>query len=253
MPRLLCSFLCLTGLVCAAQAQEDGGVSFDNRGQELLESLTVPPMPNAPFSLQLSTEWIKPMSNGGTFTQVNSRPIKRDSAGRIYEERWLLIPKGSKIISRMSWIQIADPVAKTLLECSERLKKCALEDWRGWNQQPAHPELASSGPLSSGHGTRLHEDLGAQRFAGLAVHGYRDTVTLNPGVLGNDLPLVTVREVRFCPELGIDLSSMLETPQSGRQVFTVTEITTTEPDPKWFQAPAGFEIVDQRAAARKYP
>lgn len=234
----------------AVQAQEDGGVSFDNHGQELLESLTVPPLAGSPFSLQLATQWVKPMNNGGSFTQVNSRPIKRDSAGRLYQERWLLVPKGSKLVSQRSWIQIADPIAKTLLECSEAVKRCRLQNWRGWNQPAAHPELGVSGPLSSGHGTRTHEDLGGQRFAGLPVHGYRDTTTLNPGVMGNDLPLVTVREVRFSPELGFNLSSVLDTPQSGKQTFTVTEITTTEPDPKWFQPPGGFEVVDLRPASK---
>lgn len=236
-----------------AQAQEDGGVSFDNHGQELLESLTVPPVKGAPFSLQLSTEWVKPMNNGGTFTLVNSRPIKRDSAGRVYEERWLLVPKGSRVVSRMSWIQIADPVTKTLLECSERQHKCALENWRGWNQPAAHPELRQSGALAGGHGTLVHEDLGGQRVDGLPVHEYRDTVTLDPGVMGNDLPLVTVRDVRFSAELGINLTSTLDTPQSGRQVFTVAEIATGEPDPKWFQAPAGYEVIDMRGAGQGRP
>ena len=244
--RSLAFFAALLALPFCAAAQEDGGVSYDNHGQELLESVFVPALAYAPFSLTLATEWSRPMSNGGTYTVVNSRPIKRDAEGRIYEERWLLAPKGTKIQSRMSWIQIADPVAKTLLECNARVHVCELEDWRFGSRLPAKPENAKSGPLASGHGTHDHEDLGSQFFAGLPVHAYRETTTLNPGVMGNDRPMVTIREFRFSPELGFNLSSTLDTPQLGHQVFTVTEITTTEPDPKFFLAPEGYRVVDVR-------
>ncbi len=236
-----------------APAQEDGGVSYDNHGQELLESVFVPAVAHAPFSLTLATEWSRPMNNGGTYTVVNSRPIKRDAEGRIYEERWLLIPKGSKIPSRMSWIQIGDPIAKTLLECSARTHICHLEDWRSSGQPPAQPENARSGPLANGQGTHDHEDLGPQFFAGLPVHAYRETTTLNPGVMGNDRPMSTVREFRFSSDLGLNLSSTLDTPQLGHQVFTVTEITTTEPDPKFFLTPEGYRVVDVRKAATPRP
>ena len=47
-------------------------------GQEVLQSIFVPFLSNAPFSLTLATEWSRPMNNGGTFATVNSRPIKRD-------------------------------------------------------------------------------------------------------------------------------------------------------------------------------
>lgn len=238
--------IALSPVAFAQAAQEDGGLSYDNRGQELLESVFVPAIAHAPFSLTLATEWSRPMSNGGTYTVVNSRPIKRDAEGRIYEERWLLAPKGTQIQSRMSWIQIADPLAKTLLECNARNHVCELEDWRFGGRSAAQPQNAKSGTLVNGRGTHEHEDLGPQFFAGLPVHAYRETTILNPGVLGNDRPMTTVREFRFSADLGFNLSSTLDTPQLGHQVFTTTEITTTEPDPKFFRTPEGYRIVDVR-------
>jgi hypothetical protein len=56
----------------------------------------------------------------------------------------------------------------------------------------------------------------------------------------------TVRQYRFCPELGFNLSSVVEAPQIGRQSFTVTEISATEPDASFFQPPAGYRVVDHR-------
>lgn len=235
-----------------AQTPDEGGVSFDGGGQEVLQSIFVPYMANAPFSLTLAAEWTRPMSNGGTFTTVNSRPIKRDSEGRIYQERWLMTPKGTRIPSQMSWIQIADPLTHTLTQCNVRQKVCELLTLRDSVTLRFDPARFKSGPLminGAVKGTRTHEDLGAQVFAGMLVHEYKDTTTLNAGVLGNDMPMSTVRQYRFCEELGLNLSSVVEAPQIGRQSFTVTGITTTEPDASFFQPPVGYKVVDHRKGA----
>src|SRR5271156_3533192 len=110
--------LCLGSLLCLAipeQAQEpdshvpghDGGV------REVLESIAIPPVPHAPFTATLATEWIKYAADGGTVTLVNQRRIARDGQGRIYGERWWLVPKSGKVESTMNWIQLADPKQRT--------------------------------------------------------------------------------------------------------------------------------------------
>jgi hypothetical protein len=235
---------------CVARAQDDGNVTTDGGGQEVLQSVFVPMIAHAPFSLTLATEWTRPMNNGGTFTVVNSRPIKRDGVGRLYEERWLLSPKGSNIPSQMSWIQIADPTTRTLCQCNVRQKVCELLTLSTFAMTGRFdPTRLKSAPLKDGKGTFAHEDLGAAFFAGLPVHEYRDTTTLNAGTMGNDLPMSTVRQYRFSAELGLNLSSALDTPSLGKQLFSVTEISTTEPDPSFFQPPQGYKVVDHRKAA----
>ena len=86
----------VTGQEPAAQAPkqkvqfvntQDGGV------REVLESIAVPPKAGAPFTLTLETEWQKLLYDGGTVTFVNKRRIARDAAGRVYQERWALVPK----------------------------------------------------------------------------------------------------------------------------------------------------------------
>ena len=241
------------GCPSSLRAQEDGGATVtDGGGTGVLESIYIPNFPNAPFSLTLRTEWVQNLRNGGSFTEVNARPIMRDSAGRIYQERWLLVPKGSGIPSQMTTIQIDDPVAHLFYQCRVRQKICEL--------YPAFAGLAhydpnrlKSGPLQSGKGTFLHEDLGGQSFAGIAVHGYRDTTTLDAGTLGNDVAMATVREFRYSAELGFNLSSTLEAAQVGREVFLVDDLSVNEPDPKFFQPPAGFRIIDRRKPAVAAP
>lgn len=242
--------LTASGRVVCMQTPDEGGVTFDGGGEEILQSIFVPFMAHAPFSLTIAAEWSRPMANGGTFTTANSRPIKRDSAGRIYQERWLMSPKGSNIPSRMSWIQIADPVAHTFYECEPRQKVCELRTLRDSVTARFDPGRFKSGPLKNAkgedQGTRAHDDLGAGSFAGMPVHEYRDTTTLNAGVMGNDLPMSTVRQYRFCADLGLNLTSTLEAPQIGRQAFTVTELSTSEPDPSFFQPPQGYKVLDHR-------
>ena len=232
----------------ALLAQNDGGyTSTDGGGTGVLESIYVPNLPSAPFSLTLHTEWIQSLRNGGTFTQVNKRPIMRDGEGRIYMERWLLVPKGSDISSQMTAIQIDDPVAHKFYTCIVRQKACELQvSVMGTAQY--EPDRVHSAPLKDGKGTFLHEDLGAGSAAGLLVHNYRDTVTLNTGVLGNDAPMATEREFSYSAVLGFNLMSSLDSPQVGHQVFTVTDLSTNEPDPNVFQPSAGYRIVDRRKA-----
>lgn len=230
-------------------AQDGGTASTDGGGSGVLESIYVPNFPNAPFSLTLHTEWVQFMRNGGTMTTVNSRPIMRDREGRIYMERWLLVPKGSDIHSQLTTIQIDDPVSGKFYNCFPQQKACVIQaSVRGLRHY--EPDKLKSGALTDGKGSFTHEDLGSDSVAGQPVHAYRDTLTLDAGVLGNDIAMATVREFRYSPELGFNLASSLETPQVGRQLFTVTELSTTDPDPAYFQPPAGYRLIDRRVPAK---
>jgi hypothetical protein len=142
MRTLLAGILGLSSLVCVAQTQEpppqqvqrsevpptpqhpqpaqDGGI------REVLESIVIPPMPHSPFVATLATESVKYAADGGTMTFVNERHIARNGEGRIYEERWFLVPKGSKVKSSMNWIQVADPRQRTLYNCSPQRHVCDL-------------------------------------------------------------------------------------------------------------------------------
>lgn len=229
-----------------AQDEGDGGVSYDGRGNILLESIYVPELPDAPFSLMLAAEWTRPTLTGGTFTIVNARPIRRDSQGRIYQERWLMVPKGTNIKSTLSFIQIEDPVASLFYECSARQKTCEMHKLGTRSTRTLDPAHATSGKLSNGRGFRTHEDKGLDTVAGVPVHAYRDTIVLNTGTMGNDSPLTFIRDVRYAPGLGFNLTSLLQSPAVGEQRFAATEMTTSEPEAKYFQPPEGYRIVDRR-------
>ena len=243
---LILGLTCPSALQAQASAQPQAIGVRDGGTREVLESIFIPPMDKAPFRLTLVTEWSRPLGRDGSYTLANHRQIMRDSAGRIYQERWLLVPKGGKVESTMNVIQIADPVEHVLYNCFVAEKQCNLLRYGGSVTTEYRPDLGASGPFPDGTGFRTHEALGSDSREGCETRGYRDTTTVNPGVIGNDRPMVTTREFWYCPQLGINLSSLLDSPQSGKQSFTVTELSTSEPDLQFFTVPAGFKVVDRR-------
>jgi hypothetical protein len=112
-----------TSAAPAQTTKSSSVLTFDGGTRQTLESIFIPPMAHAPFSLTLETEWVRPLGNGGTYTVANKRKIMRDSAGRIYQERWLLVPKNGKMESKMDYIQISDPAEHTLYNCERETKQ----------------------------------------------------------------------------------------------------------------------------------
>lgn len=249
MRTLPLGFLCLFSSALVSQTHEtpsatapaqDGGV------RAVLESIVIPPISNHPFSATLETEWIQYTAGGGTVTLVNERPIVRDSKGRIYQERWVLVPKYGKVKSQRMIIQIADPNQHTLYSCATYQRICELETY-----DPSH-ELAAAEPrkpIPNGILVQDHftiEDLGTRRIAGVETVGRRETNEIEVGVMGNDQPLTAMNETWHSQELAINLLSIRTGPMTGKQNFTITELSATEPDPDLFKVPDGYKIRDMR-------
>ena len=225
---------------------EDGGAHGG-----ILESIVIPPKLNAPFTLLLETEWVRGLPDGGSITTVNKRQIARDTEGRIYMERWFLVPKDGKVKSEMTTIQISDSSNHTLYNCFmlEPKKQCVLVPYTPSPNAVFKFQGPPTGPLPDGMGKAIHEDLGNQLVAGVETTGTRDTVIYNPGLLGNDRKMTIEREYWFSPKLGFNLLSKRSDPRIGTQTFTATNLILSEPDPKLFDLPEGFKVVDRRETA----
>jgi hypothetical protein len=79
--------------------------------------------------------------------------------------------------------------------------------------------------------------------------GTRVTVNYNADVFGNDRPMTIEREFWYSPKLGFNLLSKRSDPRIGTQTFTVTNLILSDPDPKLFELPEGFTVVDDRRTA----
>lgn len=221
---------------------QDGGV------RQVLYSIVIPPIPGEPFTATLVTEWTRYTADGGAVTLINERKIARDTQGRLYEERWLLVPKGGSIPSRMNRIQISDPTRHTMLNCNVFAHACELTAWNpAFALAAANPPQSPSGPLPNNRGTIETQDLGNRTMDDMNTSGTRVIITLNPGVVGNDKPVQEIRETWRSDQLAINLLSIRSGPMIGKQTFTVTELDPTDPDPQLFATPAGYSVSRPRA------
>lgn len=235
-----------------AQSQQESGIPVvtmrDGGVSQTLQSIYIPPLLNAPFTAIVHTQWIRPLPEGGTYTMVNQRRVARDGRGRIYDERWLLVPKDGDLKSQMNVIQIADPSRHTMYNCFTLVQphRCNLLAFRESSTAVYKPDVRPSGPMPNGKGTQTHEDLGSRTIADVETTGTRDTVTINPGVYGNDRAYSNIREFWYAPSLGINLLSEVSNPTVGKQIFTLTDVSLGEPDPALFELPEGFAVIDTR-------
>ena len=195
----------------------------------------------------MSVKSVAVAADGASMTFVNERHIGRDGQGRIYEERWLLVPKGSGIKSFMNWIQIADAKQHTLYNCSPQRHICDLLAYDPADDLSAATALPQkSHTVQNEKGTKSWEDLGTRSILGFETVGVRETTITNSGVLGNDQPLTSLTEYWHSQQFGLNLLSIRSSPFFGKQTFTITDLTAGEPDPNLFQVPAGYTVNDQR-------
>jgi hypothetical protein len=240
---LLAGSLFLPGFLSLAQPPPEQPRPPDGGTREVLVSIFIPSLPNAPFSATVSTESIRQLADGSRITLVNHRAIARDKAGRIFQERRLLVPDDGKHESVVTQIEISDPVSRQLYICVPRERVCQVEFFSAPQFVPpaVGPASAAKQPGSPGR-----EDLGKQFVSGLETLGTRETTVIEAGAIGNDSPIMVSREYWYSPQLGVNLISKLQDPRIGTQDFEVQDITVGEPDKKFFAVPPGSQIIDLR-------
>jgi hypothetical protein len=236
--RLISIGLIAIGFVAVAQNSTERPP--DGGSREVLVSILIPSLPNAPFSAVVNTESIRQLANGTSITLKNHRAIARDRAGRIFQERRLLVPEDGKHESVVTQIEISDPVTHELFICVPREQVCQVEDFDAPAFQP--PKTAAS----AREGANLR-DLGKQSVGGVETIGTRETVVIEAGKIGNDSPIEVQREYWFSPQLGVNLISRLQDPRVGVQNFEVSDITLTDPDVKLFKVSSKMKVIDLRA------
>src|SRR5258708_4884012 len=85
-------------------------------GEMLISTLT-PSLQNAPFTAIVNTEWIRQFAEGTPIPLKNRRAIARDTAGRVFQERRLLVPDDGKHDSPVTQIEISAPISRAFSIC----------------------------------------------------------------------------------------------------------------------------------------
>jgi hypothetical protein len=217
----------------------DGGTSHHVDGVELLG------IPDKPLSGRSSIEWTRTLPDGSVVAVTGLANLARDSQGRMYRERRDWVPAGSGRENPLVEKQYYDPIEKTRTVCTVRLKQCIVTDYRPRTRLIAMPAAASTG----GGRTVARENLGNETIEGMDVTGTRETTTIDPGLLGNNRPMVVTREFWYSAELETNLTVTRNDPRDGRQVVRLVDLSRNEPDPQIFQLPAGYAVIDARGGA----
>jgi hypothetical protein len=217
----------------------DGGTSTHVSGVVVLS------IPGKPFSAKTTTEWTQTLADGSTINKHLDAYMARDSQGRIYRENHTFVPSGSGQKSPLNSIHLTDPVAHAQMYCYPKLFKCIVTNYT----PQTFFQTQQTGPFDHGNRFLARESLGPKTIEGIYVSGTRETTTVNPGILGNDQPLVSTREFWYSDELQTNLAVTRNDPREGKQVIQLSEISQAEPDAHMFQVPLGYSVRDDRSPA----
>ena len=205
-------------------------------------SIFIAPIPDAPFSANVSTQWTRQTSDGATVVVKNHRMVARDGLGHVFEERRRFVPADSNSPSLLFQTDYVDPARRTRTLCFPANEIC---DVYNFFTPPSEASLPV-GPLPDGKRYLSRENLGTDTIEGLETVGTRETISTRLGAVGNDREVVSTKEFWYSPRLGVNLVVKRFDPLQGTQVFTVSNISLAEPDARLFAVPAQFKVADQR-------
>jgi TonB family protein len=228
-----------------AQDSDEPSRGPDGGTRVRVEGIKVLPLPGKPFSGRSTTEWTRTLEDGTVVKTHLFAMVARDSQGRIYRERRHFVPSDSTKQSALTHILIYDPTNHTHTECDVHTRVCDVTGYYA----PTTFTPPPVGPFRNGTGFLSRESIGNDVIDGIDVVGSRETITLNPGVVGNSQPLVSTREFWYSPDLQVNLALTRKDPREGTQLIRVGDLSRSEPDPALFKIPAGFVVENTASAA----
>ncbi len=235
LPLVLVALLCPLVFAQSAHAPDRSAITR-------IMSIVVPPLAGAPFSATVNTEWTRLLEDGANQVLRNSRLIARDRQGRVFQERRSFVGPTGPDAFRLRQTEITDPMARTVALCEPNQRVCELRVYR-----PADWGVIPSPAADPNRNPSLHsESLGTRTVDGLDLVGTRESLTIGPGAVGADRPLTVEKEFWYSSKLGLNISTRRSDPRSGVEVYTVTDINQSEPDPNLFVLPKSAQIVDHR-------
>ena len=86
--------------------------------------------------------------------------------------------------------------------------------------------------------------LGTKVVEGVQADGTRSTLTIPAGQIGNDNPIQIVDEVWRSPDLQVIVHSEHSDPRMGTTVYSLQNISRSDPSPALFQVPADYTVTD---------
>lgn len=275
MKRTFVLMLAAAGLALAQQETRPVTIAAGSVGGGFMQ-VSDTPIQGAPYSATIVNESTQTLPDGNRIAQKATGSTARDSMGRTRQDMSLPSIGNMSAANAPHLVFIRDPVAQTAYTLNLTDKTAhklpvppLLPAIAG--QGPVHvsgtvttqkfeagaiaaQSIAVAGPGVPGpvmfktqigpaeQGDIKTEDLGVETMQGVSVHGVRTTRTIAAGQIGNDRPIDIVTEVWTSPELQTIVYSKRTDPRTGEQIFQLTNIQRSEPDPSLFTIPSDFKV-----------
>ena len=235
MMQALTGVMAATVLTAGAGAQTPNFVSRD--------AADVPTIKGAPFSGDSVITLKLSQYDGTKIERKVSGKYYRDSEGRVRREQvivglGLMTPTGDG----QRIVNIVDPVAGfvyTMIGDQREAQRLPIVKVATPTEVGAEPV----GPIGVDVAKKV-ESLGTRQIDGVSATGTKTTLTIPPGLMGNERPVDVVEERWESPELKLVLLSRQHNPVSGEVEYRMTNIRRAEPAADLFKVPAGYKIVD---------
>jgi hypothetical protein len=229
---------------------------------------------SAPYSAEIVSESVQALPDGNHIRQSSTVRVYRDSDGRTRREATLgagamaMLGAVSQTIQQQV-IFINDPVAKVNYALNPQDKTGTKSAWpqngTGAMMAGRRPMMPGGGPGGRGmmmggpgggpppgRGPEMRaavqnaktDSLGRQTIEGIPADGTRTTITIPVGQMGNEQPIVVVRESWFSPDLQVTVLSKNTDPRFGDSTSKMTNITRAEPAHTLFEPPADYKITE---------
>ncbi len=273
------------GAAGAIMYHQAGPMTMDFIGAEM--SFGDKTVKGAPYSADAITETTQTLADGNRITRKTTASLYRDSQGRTRREESLAaIGPWAAAGDPPKHIFISDPVADVSYMLDPQThtanKILAVKD-KFFATDKAGPgsrafmirrgTAAVAGPagqeakiaaettfeLPVAKGTAPDvktESLGKQSIEGVAAEGTRSTITIPAGAIGNELPIQSVSERWYSPDLQTIVMTKRSDPRFGETIYRLTNIQRSEPPASLFELPADYtvndmSIMNEKIRARK--
>ncbi len=219
----------------------------------------------APYSASITNKSIQTLADGNHIVQTSMGTTARDSQGRTRQDA-PLPTIGNLSANAPHLVFIEDPVthASYVLNVTDKTA-----------QKIPRPPAAGDGSLAGGEARVFFgqmgsvatvsgpsarpatavadalqakeqvstENLGSQTMEGVLVNGVRTTRIVPVGQIGNAEPIKIVSEVWTSPDLKAVVYSKRSDPMMGEEIYQLTNIVRSEPDPSLFTIPSDFTMI----------
>jgi hypothetical protein len=262
------------GAAGAIMYHQAGPMTMDFIGAEM--SFGDKTVKGAPYSADAVTETTQTLTDGNRITRKTTASLYRDGQGRTRREESLAaIGPWAAAGDPPKHIFISDPVkdvsymldpqthtANKILTVKDRF---FVTDKAGPGTQAfmirRGTAVASAGQVSSEYKAAAEatfelpvakgsapdvksESLGKQTIEGVAAEGTRSTITIPAGAIGNEMPIQSVSERWYSPELQTIVMTKHSDPRFGETAYRLTNIQRTEPPSSLFELPPDYTVND---------